>query len=113
MDDSDILDWLGPPPPPPSWSGNPLATMNYLEQAFQFKVEIIPVAGTIAATLENLGFSCNVNWWKESDDGYLGAKSFAGDGRVFILIFNSTKLGAWRRKWKRSLRPGEPSYKRE
>jgi hypothetical protein len=132
MDDADILAWLGalPKPPPPTPppepqppepksrppKSNPLPGMTYFEQALQFKVQVIGPLGkrTIKSALVEIGFELiGGNWWKESSDGTLGAISFARDGGIFVLTYDSMELSAWRRKCKRFLRPGEPSYKPE
>jgi hypothetical protein len=131
MDDADILAWLGalpkpppsnppptPPPEPPALKprppkSNPLPEMTYFEQALQFKVQVIGPLGkrTKNSALVEIGFELiGGNWWKESSDGTLGAISFARDGEIFVLTYNSTELTEWRRKCKRFLRPGEPSY---
>jgi len=94
---------------------NPLPNMTWLEQAAQFQVDVIgPVEGTISSVLESLGFECNVNWMKflENKDR-LEAKTYNADGAIYILIYNATELGKWRKGWAAHLQPGDPTYKRE
>ena len=101
---------------PSPMAGNPLPSMTYLDQAFQFQVEVIGPVGNVTqrSILEPMGFEYHVNWLKEETNGdWLSVKSFVRDGDCYLLIYNQTELSKWRKEWKRSLQPDEPSYKSE
>ena len=90
--------------------------MTYLEQAFQFQVEVVGPVGnrTITSIMEERGFECYKDWMKqEANDDWLESKTFNWNGETYILTYNRTKLSEWRKAWKAHLRPGEPSYKPE
>ena len=90
---------------------NPLPRITYLEQAEQFQVEVIGPLGktTIASIMRDKDFDKGKEWTKQLPNGeYLEAKSFFRDSEKYILIFNATKLGLWRARWKKTLHPGQP-----
>lgn len=94
---------------------NPLPKMTYLEQAFQFKVDVIgPLNGqSVVDVMSDLGFQNYKDWMKQQDNGeWLESRTFDWQGEKYILIYNSTKLGLWRSSWKPYLQPGEASYRR-
>ena len=95
---------------------NPLPTMTYLEQALQFKVDVLgPLGGqAIGSVLEPLGFELNVNWMRKEPSGeWLEAKSFNDGGEGYLLVYNRTQLSTWRKSWQAHLMPGEASYRSE
>ena len=101
---------------PSPMTENPLPRMTFMEQAFLFKEQIIGPIGdaTQVSLLEPLGFERHKDWMKECENGdWLEARVFFRDDDKYLLIYNQTRLYAWRKGWKALLARGEPSWRDE